>query len=703
MITKNAQDLLERRYFLEDEETWTDLCYRVATNISAQEEHDKVHWRREFFKVMNDLDFIPNSPTLMNAGTPIQYLSACMVLPVEDSIEGIFESVKNAAIVNQAGAGTGFSFSKIRPEGDVVKSTGGIASGPISFMRNFDMATETVKQGGRRKGANMGVLRVDHPDIFDFVTCKDKDGEFINFNISVGITDKFMEAVKKDDLFPLVNPRNGEIYTEIFARELWDLIVLQAWKNGEPGIVFLDEINRRHPINEEIHAVNVCGEQPLLENEQCTLGAINLANMVIDEEIAWSKLESVIKTAVRFLDNSIDANKYPVDGLEEQAKKYRKIGLGVMGWAEMLIKLGIPYNSEEALNLAEELSMFLNDHAIRASEILGAEKGFFKGLENTNIEVPRRNAVLTTVAPTGSRSQIANTSGGIEPFFEFKYYHVDKDGNVTSFDYDFGDINKEALVTAEDISPKMHILMQAAWQKHIGSSISKTINLPKETTVEEVHDMYMLAYDLKCKGLTVYRDGSREGQPLNKGEEEQNRDSLEGMIEKSSMERGYIEEAKLEADGTRYKMQTGCGTCYATITNDGDKVLETFIETKNGGCKSSMEAMSRLISLALRGGVSAEDVIDQLKSVSPCIAYVRQDNTDKGTSCPTAVAYKLVKEMEKIKSVKVGFIKEETFMPLLEEEDEHSEGGPICPDCGGELTQASGCVVCRICGWSHCG
>lgn len=701
VLTKGAQELLERRYFVEDEETWVDLCYRVAVNISEQETHDIDHWRREFLKIMKDLDFIPNSPTLMNAGTPIQYLSACMVLPVDDSIEGIFESVKNAAIVNQAGAGTGFSFSKIRPEGDIVNSTGGIASGPISFMKNFDMATQTVKQGGRRKGANMGVLRVDHPDIFDFITCKDEDGVFENFNLSVGLTDEFMKALENGDTFDLVNPRNGEVYTTVFASEIWELIVKQAHKNGEPGIVFLDEINRKHPINEEIHAVNVCGEQPLLENEQCTLGAINLSNMVIDGEIAWTKLESVIKSAVRFLDNSIDANKYPVDGLEEKAKLYRKIGLGVMGWAEMLINLGIPYDSEEALFLAEELGKFINDNAIWASEILGAEKGYFPGFDNTEIEVPRRNAVLTTVAPTGSRAQIANTSYGIEPFYDFKYYHVDKDGIVTEFDYDFGDADEEVLRKAPDISPFWHIRMQASWQKHIGSSISKTINLPAETTAEEVSEMYMLAYKLGCKGMTVYRDGSRENQPLNAGDVNSN-DKKE--TEQTILERGYIETAKLEADGTRYKMQTGCGTCYATLTNDGDKILETFIETKNGGCKSSMEAMSRLVSLALRGGIHIDDVVDQLKSVSPCIAYVRQEDTDKGTSCPSAVAYKLLKEKQKLMLKDETVVTAEEFENLIEGvSKEESNNSALCPDCGGELRQASGCVVCEVCGWSQCG
>lgn len=693
-LTKGAKKLLKRRYFTGDESSWTDVCSRVATNVAKEEKHDHIHWRREFYKALADLDFIPNSPTLMNAGTPIQYLSACMVLPVDDSIEGIFETVKNAAIINQAGAGTGFSFSKIRPKNDVVNSTGGIASGPISFMRNFDMATETVKQGGRRKGANMGLLRVDHPDIYDFVTCKDEDGAFRNFNISVGITDKFMNAVKKGELFDLVNPRTGEIHTQIFASDLWNTIVEQAHKNGEPGLVFLDEINRRHPINEEIEAVNVCGEQPLLPNEQCTLGAINLSNMVIDGEISWTKLERVVDVGVRFLDNSIDANKYPIEGLEEMAKKYRKIGLGVMGWAEMLIKLDIPYNSEEALFLAEELSEFINKRAVWASEIIGTEKGYFPGFDNTTIETPRRNSVLTTVAPTGSRAQLANTSYGIEPFFAFKYYHRDKDGNINSFDYDFTEYaSEEALVSAQNISPEWHIKMQAAWQKNIGSSISKTINLPDGITKEEVEQMYMLAYELKCKGITVYRDGSREDQPLNTGDKKASHDK---EVSKTSSDRGFVETAKLEANGTRYKMQTGCGTCYANITNDGDKVIETFIETKNGGCKSSIEAVSRLTSLALRGGISLKDVVDQLKSVSPCLSYVMQDGTDRGTSCPSAVAYKLIKEADKL-------LANEEESPEVKEVIIQEEVNVKCPECGSALKQASGCIVCEICGWSQCG
>lgn len=711
MITDAAQSLLERRYFNSDETSWTDVCSRVAKNVSEEEPHDITHWRREFYKIMKDLDFIPNSPTLMNAGTPIQYLSACMVLPVEDSIEGIFESVKNAAIINQAGAGTGFSFSKIRPEGDIVNSTGGVASGPISFMKNFDTATETVKQGGRRKGANMGVLRVDHPDIFQFINCKDTDGEFSNFNLSVGITDEFMDALENDEMFDLINPRTGEVVNQVFANHIWQAIITQAWKNGEPGIIFLDEINRRHPINEEIDAVNVCGEQPLLPNEQCTLGAINLSNMIENDEINWAHLKSVIASAVRFLDNCIDANKYPLPELEVMAKKYRKIGLGVMGWAEMLIKLGIPYNSEEALELAEKLSGFINEHAIYTSEILSVEKGEFLGFDNTTIESWRRNAVLTTVAPTGSRSQIANTSGGIEPFFEFKYYHTDKDGIVTAFDYDFGDVDERALVTAQEIESEWHIKMQAAWQKNVGASISKTINLSEDVTIKDVGKMYQMAYELGCKGLTIYRDGSRENQPLNK--EPQHIDKTSEI----SMERGFVETAKLEADGTRYKMQTGCGTCYATITNDEEKILETFIETKNGGCKSSMEAMSRLISLALRGGVKIEDVVDQLKSVSPCIAYIREENTDKGTSCPSAVGYKLIKEAKKLnkendtnEEVASGNVtirnnaRPSDFIELeAMEVNEEENRGAICPDCGAEIRQASGCVVCEVCGWSQCG
>jgi len=690
-LTINAKELLRKRYFTEDENSWADLCDRVSTNIAEQEDIDKLFWQTKFYETLYDVDFLPNSPTLMNAGTPLQYLSACMVLPIDDSIEGIFETVKNAAIVNKSGAGTGFSFSNIRPEGDIVNSTGGKASGPISFMKNFDTATETVKQGGRRKGANMGVLRVDHPDIYKFIKCKDEDGVFTNFNISVGITDDFMKAVEQDTLFDLVNPKTKDVWDVVKAKDLWDTIIYQAWKNGEPGVIFLDEINRRHPINEEIHAVNVCGEQPLLPNEQCTLGAINLAHMLKDGEIDWSKIEDTIEVAVRFLDNSIDANNYPVEELETMAKKYRKIGLGVMGWAEMLIKLGIPYNSEEAINLAEEMSRFINEHAIWKSEILGAEKGFFPGLSNTNIKNPRRNAVLTTVAPTGSRSQIANTSGGIEPFFEFKYYHRDKDGHITEFDYDFGDVNPAALVVAKEISPEWQIKMQAAWQKHIGSSISKTINMYNDVTVEEVDKIFKLAYRKSCKGITVYRDGSRKDQPLSAKKEE-------------TKNRGYVEPAMIEASGSRYKMQTGCGTMYCTVTNDEEKIIETFIETKNGGCKSSTEAMSRLISLALRGGIKLEDVVDQLKSVSPCLSYVMRDNTDEGTSCPYAVGIKLLKEYKKLE---LG--EEDKELKLAEEKKilvkEHykDDKDSFCPDCGNKLRHASGCVVCDICGWSKCG
>ena len=352
MITENAKSLLEDRYMLENENSWSDICNRVAKNIAEQEE-DPTKYQSKFYDIIHDLDFIPNSPTLMNADTDLQFLSACLVLPVEDSMEGIYDAIKNQALVTKAGAGTGFAFSDLRPKGDIVHSTNKQSTGPLSFMKVFDQSTEAVKQGGRRKGANMGVLNVHHPDIEDFIDAKTEEGVLENFNLSVGITDEFMEALENGEKYKLYNPRNNKIWDTIPAKRVWDKIVKNAHKNGEPGVVFLDEINRKHPVNEEIKGVNVCGEQPLLEGESCNLGAINLANFVEGDEVNWHRLKDVIKTATRFLDDVIDANDYPIDLIEKKTKKYRKIGLGVMGWHEMLIKLNVRYDSEKALELAE--------------------------------------------------------------------------------------------------------------------------------------------------------------------------------------------------------------------------------------------------------------------------------------------------------------------------------------------------------------
>ncbi|MEM2700096.1 MAG: vitamin B12-dependent ribonucleotide reductase [Candidatus Bathyarchaeia archaeon] len=559
-LSLNAISVLERRYLLKDEsgrviETPSQMFRRVAkaiaridalydksANIEAVEE--------EFYRVMASLEFLPNSPTLMNAGTDIGQLSACFVLPVGDSIEEIFDALKYMALIHKSGGGTGFSFSRLRPRGDVVKSTMGVASGPVSFMKIFDVATEVIKQGGRRRGANMGVLRVDHPDIIEFITAKEKEGVLSNFNISVGVTDEFMEAVEKDEYYSLVNPRNGAVVKRLKARAIFDLIATAAWKTGDPGLIFLDEINRKNPTPHVgvIESTNPCGEVPLLPYESCNLGSINLSRMVRDGEIDWDKLRRTVRIAVHFLDNVIDANKYPMPQIEKATKANRKIGLGVMGFAEMLIKLGIPYNSDEAIATAEKVMSFISEEARKKSVELGEERGSFPNFPGSIWERmgygAMRNATVTSIAPTGTISIIAGTSSGIEPLFavafvrnvmgtqlfevnsvfeqiakERGFYSTEliskiaRTGSVQGLSEVPPDV-KRIFVTALEIAPEWHVRMQAAFQKYTDNAVSKTVNLPHEATIDDVRRIFMMAWKLKCKGITVYRYGSKAEQVL---------------------------------------------------------------------------------------------------------------------------------------------------------------------------------------------
>ncbi len=558
-LSVNAVKILEARYLLKDNEgnvieTPREMFRRVAKAVaSVEKKNEREKLEKEFYEMMANQEFLPNSPTLMNAGTVLGQLSACFVIPVGDSLEEIFDAVKAMAIIQQSGGGTGFAFSRLRPKGDIVKSTKGVASGPVSFMKVFDMATEVIKQGGRRRGANMGILRADHPDIVDFVNCKAEEGKFTNFNLSVGATEGFMQAVQKNEKFEIVNPRSGKAEGKINAKSLFELIVSNAWRTGDPGIIFIDEINRKNLVPKlgRIESTNPCGEQPLLPYESCNLGSINLARMVEGKTIGWVKLKRTIRRAVRFLDNVIDANKYTLKQIENNTKRTRKIGLGVMGFAELLIKLGIPYDSEIALNTADRLMKFITKEARTVSEEIGNEKGSFPAFKQSRLANYKtmRNATVTTIAPTGTISIIAGCSSGIEPLFAVSFIRNVLEGTkmleTTSL---FEEISKQRKIhskelmmkiaengslqeiagipedikrifkTALDIAPEWHVRMQAAFQQHTDNAVSKTVNLPYDATIDDIRKIYLLAHQLRCKGITIYRYGSKKEQVLYTGQ-----------------------------------------------------------------------------------------------------------------------------------------------------------------------------------------
>jgi len=743
-LTDNAMTVLKKRYLAKDNngnvvEDAEGLFMRVAAAIAeADLKYDKAadikSLKNTFFKMMTDLDFLPNSPTLMNAGKPLGQLSACFVLPVEDSMEEIFETVKSAALIHKSGGGTGFSFSRLREKGATVNSTGGVASGPVSFMKVFNAATEAVKQGGTRRGANMGILRIDHPDILEFIDCKKNNSDITNFNISVGITEKFMEAVEKDLEYDLIDPLTKKPSKKLYAKAVYDKIVDAAWTNGEPGIIFLDRLNKFNitPSLGEIESTNPCGEQPLLPYESCNLGSINLANMLKKNsgnwEIDWGKLENTVKLAVHFLDNVIDINKYPLDKIDSTTKLSRKIGLGVMGFADMLLRLKIAYNSEQCIKTAEEVMKFILLKGREMSVELGRLRGAFPLFDESTLKDGKkiRNATITTVAPTGTLSIIASCSSGIEPVFAYSYIknvmdgtelvetnpilkeeltarglysddlmkRIVKEGTLAHIDTIPEDI-KKVYVSAHDISPEYHIRVQAAFQKFTDNAVSKTVNFSHDATREDVDKVYKLAYKTGCKGVTIYRDGSRQYQVLNidkvnKGEKEE--------VELNK----YTPRPRPDVvSGLTEKVQIGCGNLYITVNFDDKGIVEVFTNTgKGGGCPSQSEATSRLVSVSLRSGVDIKTIIEQLRGIR-CASTVRNNNL-KVTSCPDAIA----RVIEKVVKMNDNFGDNDKKAPkkiiknITEKQD---KGMKYCPECGEKLEHEGGCVTCRNCGFSKCG
>lgn len=757
-LSKNSITVLEKRYLIRNEkgdiiESPEDLFKRVARSVASADfsynaSEDEVNkTASEFYENMVSLKFLPNSPTLMNAGRPLGQLSACFVLPIEDSMEGIFDSVKNMALIHKSGGGTGFSFSKLRPANDIVSSTAGVSSGPVSFMSIFNAATETVKQGGTRRGANMAILNVDHPDIMKFIKCKSDTTALTNFNISVALTDEFMDSVKTRSNYNLINPRNGEITGQLNAGDVYDLIVEMAWKNGEPGIVFIDRINKYNPLKSIglIESTNPCGEQPLLPYESCNLASINLNKIIIEKkgstEIDYELLKEITRTAVHFLDNVIDVNSYPLDKISEETKANRKIGLGVMGYADLLIKLGIPYDSQEAAQIAEKLMSTIDIESKKMSALLAEKRGAFPNFSKSEYaargEAPLRNATTTTIAPTGTISILAGSSSGIEPIFALAYVRNVMDNNrlietnpefaaivrehVQEGDYkmimdmvaDHGSASeideipesiRKTFVTAHDISPEWHIKTQAIFQKYTDNAVSKTVNFSSEATISDIKEVYDLAYQLECKGVTVYRDGSRDSQVLQiSSDKNKNEVKPEATVYiKAVAPRPRHEVTR----GTTRKMTTGCGSLYVTINEDAEGIFEVFAAMgKGGGCAASQtEAIGRLISLSLRSGIDKEQIVKQLKGVRcPNQAWGKGGRI---YSCSDAIAKAIENyTVAGFKADRNEAVIRETAKNIAETNGKGNDNvmTGVCPDCHGPLEFESGCSVCRGCGFSRCG
>ncbi len=761
-LSDNALRVLERRYLNKNEngkviESPEEMFRRVAKAIAGAEklygktDKDIAAIEETFYRVMTEFEFMPNSPCLMNAGKELGQLSACFTLPINDSMDSIFETLKATAIIHKSGGGTGFSFSRLRAKNSVVKTTGGVASGPVSFMKVYDAATEAVKQGGTRRGANMGILRTDHPDIKQFITCKDDNTQINNFNISVAITDDFMSKLEKGENYDLIDPKTNKVVAQANTKEIFDLVVKQAHKNGEPGIIFIDRVNLYNPTPRlgKMESTNPCGEQPLLPYESCDLGSINLLKMVRRTsdgryEIDWEKLSRTTQVAVQFLDNLIDVNRFPIPEIEKATKLTRKIGLGVMGWASLLIRLGIPYNSEEAVSLAEKVMSFILAESMKKSQKLAKEKGVFPAYKGSIYDkkeggVKVRNATLTTIAPTGTISIIAGPcSSGIEPLFAIVYYrNVMDNDKLVEVDPLFEEIARErgfysrelmekiaestslkdiegipedvkrVFVTAHDISPEWHVRMQAAFQKYVHNATSKTINFPHEATVEEVRKAYLLSYELGCKGITIYRDGSREEQVLNVGKKSEKK--TEEPLKRTESGKIAPRPRPEVIIGTTTKVATGCGNLYVTINLDEyNRPFELFTQMgKAGGCAASqLEAIGRLVSMAFRSGVEVKSIVEQLRNIR-----CPSPSWEKGQrifSCADAIARviekRLVNSPLAALPLEMGAMKHAHDDETAVSEASLDVGNVIgmCPDCGGALRHEEGCVKCAGCGFSKC-
>jgi ribonucleoside-diphosphate reductase alpha chain len=816
-LSPNAITVLEKRYLLKNEagvpvESPRDLFWRVARTVAEADlgygatGADVEQVAGDFFGLMAERLFVPNSPTLMNAGRPLGQLSACFVLPIDDALSngksGIYDTLRAMALVHQSGGGTGFSFSRLRPKNDIVRSTMGVASGPVSFMSLFDASTDVVKQGGTRRGANMGILRVDHPDIIEFITCKDDTTKITNFNISVAVTDAFMAAVEADGMYDLIHPKTGQVTGQLRAREVWQLIIHGAWKTGEPGVFFVDKANYYNPVPHlgPYEATNPCGEQPLLPYDVCNLGSINLGAFVRNGGIDWDHLRRVVHLSTHFLENVIDANQYPLPEITELAQRIRRIGLGVMGLADVFVKLGVPYDSEEGVTLGRRIQQFVDEEAKVESERLAAERGVFPEWErsiwgpdataarNAHGERIRpmrrlRHCNVTTVAPTGTISIIAGCSSGIEPLFAVAFMRNQAGVLMPDVNEDFvaiareegwysddlmrrvaeaGHINfpeipakwQRVFVTANAIKPEWHIRMQAAFQEFNDSAISKTCNFAQDATEEYVEEIYRLAYRLNCKGVTVYRDGSREMQVLSAGFTAKKVTEQVGRSGISADLHGEIAELRAENErlqrlvhelesenlqrrqkrsrpevlrGTTRRVETPLGTLYVTITEDDKgQPFEVFMTLgKAGGAlMADVESLGRLISLALRSGIPIKEIYRQLRGISSDRVIGLGPN--KILSVPDAVGIAIERWMQEKQGIQQellpnvsppGLASQSEMAPVVAQPDPQTGGrgeqmifggmqqmlSGACPDCGSQLEFAEGCMKCRVCGFSECG